>query len=197
MIEDYYGALGVPRTASKGEIELAYEARTREWERARDAGDPRAPHRLALVKAARDFLIDDSKRELYDEIDKPVELPPPPVLVPGEEPPPEPEPFAVEKPPEQPPDETARKSRIFWGRVFGVFAIVLGVIFILAGRSSDPSRDPYRGAMGLDLLLDFFVPRSNGYASYERSGVRTIIEGLCLFLLGVAFLLFPEACNPF
>jgi drug/metabolite transporter (DMT)-like permease len=103
----------------------------------------------------------------------------------------------VEKPPEEPPEEAARKSRIFWGRAFGVAAIVLGVICIVAGRSSDPSRDPYRGAMGLDLLLDFFFPRSQVYASYEHSGVRTSIEGLGFFLAGVALLIFPEACNPF
>ena len=193
MIEDYYGALGVPRDATKEAIEAAFRAREKEWTAALDAGDPRAPAQLKLVKAAHAFLIDDDKRELYDEIDKPVELPPRPVLVPGEDPPPEPEPFPVAEPPaEESPERAARRTRLWMGRLFGVLAIVVGTLLIIRGRSFDPSRDYYGGYRyrydSSYALLDHLLP---GLTRNQLQGPWAVVDGLFLVLSGLGMLIVP------
>src|ERR1700688_1295890 len=66
-IKDYYGVLGVPRTASQKEISTAFRKLARKHHPDLNAGDKQAEARFKEVSEAHDVLHDPKKRKLYDE----------------------------------------------------------------------------------------------------------------------------------
>jgi curved DNA-binding protein len=64
---DYYGVLGVTRTASAGEIRKAYRELARKYHPDKNPGDKQAEDRFKEVGQARDVLLNEKKRALYDE----------------------------------------------------------------------------------------------------------------------------------
>lgn len=66
--KDYYAVLGVPRTASTGEIKKAFRALARKHHPDRNAGDAEAERRFKEVNEANEVLADPVKRKQYDEL---------------------------------------------------------------------------------------------------------------------------------
>ena len=66
--KDYYAVLGVPRTASTGEIKKAFRALARKHHPDRNAGDAEAERRFKEVNEANEVLADPAKRKQYDEL---------------------------------------------------------------------------------------------------------------------------------
>jgi curved DNA-binding protein len=64
---DYYGVLGVPRTATATEIRKAYRELARKYHPDKNPGNKAAEERFKEVGQARDVLLNDKKRSLYDE----------------------------------------------------------------------------------------------------------------------------------
>lgn len=65
--KDYYGALGVSRSASQEEIKKAYRKLARENHPDLNQGNAQAEERFKAVSEAFEVLSDGSKRKLYDE----------------------------------------------------------------------------------------------------------------------------------
>ena len=66
--KDYYAVLGVPRTATTGEIRKAFRALARKHHPDRNAGDAEAERRFKEVNEANEVLADPAKRKQYDEL---------------------------------------------------------------------------------------------------------------------------------
>src|SRR5580765_2165564 len=66
-VKDYYGVLGVPRTATQKEISTAFRKLARKHHPDLNAGDKQAEARSKEVSEAHDVLHDPKKRKLYDQ----------------------------------------------------------------------------------------------------------------------------------
>lgn len=66
MAEDYYKTLGVSRTASDSEIQMAYRDLARKYHPDKNPDDATAKKRFQEVQTAFETLKDDKKREMYD-----------------------------------------------------------------------------------------------------------------------------------
>jgi DnaJ-class molecular chaperone len=66
-VKDLYQALGVPRTATQGELKKAYRSATRKFHPDRNPGNKAAEEKFKDVSTAYDVLSDPQKRTLYDE----------------------------------------------------------------------------------------------------------------------------------
>ena len=64
---DLYEILGVPRTASAQQIRKAYRELARKYHPDRNPGDKQAEERFKEASYARDVLLNNEKRKLYDE----------------------------------------------------------------------------------------------------------------------------------
>jgi len=65
--QDYYGALGISRSASKEEIRKAYRKLARKHHPDLNPGDKAAEERFKRVQEAYDVLSDPKKRAMYDQ----------------------------------------------------------------------------------------------------------------------------------
>ena len=65
---DYYGVLGVDKTASAAEVTKAYRKLARKLHPAANPNDPTAEDRFKEVSAAYDVLGDETRRSEYDEL---------------------------------------------------------------------------------------------------------------------------------
>jgi DnaJ-class molecular chaperone len=66
--KDYYAVLGVPRTATTGEIKKAYRKLARQHHPDRNPDDTAAEQRFKEVNEANEVLADPAKRKQYDEL---------------------------------------------------------------------------------------------------------------------------------
>jgi DnaJ-class molecular chaperone len=66
MSEDYYGVLGVPKSASQAEIQKAYRELARKYHPDMNPDDKTAKKKFQKVQAAFDVLNNPEKREMYD-----------------------------------------------------------------------------------------------------------------------------------
>jgi curved DNA-binding protein len=66
--KDYYQILGVPRTASKGDIKKAFRKLARKHHPDVNKGDAAAEQRFKDVSEANEVLSDPEKRKLYDSL---------------------------------------------------------------------------------------------------------------------------------
>jgi len=65
--QDYYEALGVPRTATTSEITKAYYRLAKKYHPDKNPDDPNAEERFKFVNEAYQVLTDPEKRERYDK----------------------------------------------------------------------------------------------------------------------------------
>jgi len=68
--QDYYETLGVPRTASQGDIKKAFRKLAREHHPDKKPGDHEAERRFKAVNEAHAVLSDPDKRKKYDRLGK-------------------------------------------------------------------------------------------------------------------------------
>src|SRR5213083_439352 len=66
--EDYYGILGVPRTAKEADIKKAYRRLARKHHPDVNPGDKKAEERFKEISEANDVLSDPKKRKIYDQL---------------------------------------------------------------------------------------------------------------------------------
>ena len=67
MSEDFYSALGVSRDADEDEIKRAYREKASEYN-PDVSDDPNAEEKFKTVKKAKEVLLDDEKRQMYDQM---------------------------------------------------------------------------------------------------------------------------------
>jgi molecular chaperone DnaJ len=66
--KDYYGALGVKKTASAEEIRKAFRKAARRYHPDVNPGDKRAEEKFKEISEANDILSDEKKRKVYDQV---------------------------------------------------------------------------------------------------------------------------------
>src|SRR5438270_8643882 len=66
--KDYYGALGVKKTASTEEIRKAFRKMARKYHPDVNPGDKKAEEKFKEMSEANDVLSDPKKRKIYDQV---------------------------------------------------------------------------------------------------------------------------------
>src|SRR5579864_8049595 len=66
--KDYYGALGVKKTASSEEIRKAFRKLARKYHPDVNPGDKKAEEKFKDISEANDILSDEKKRKVYDQL---------------------------------------------------------------------------------------------------------------------------------
>src|ERR1700747_236718 len=66
--KDYYGALGVKKTATAEEIRKAFRKLARKYHPDVNPGDKKAEEKFKEISEANDILSDDKKRKIYDQL---------------------------------------------------------------------------------------------------------------------------------
>ena len=66
--KDYYGTLGVKKTASAEEIRKAFRKLARKYHPDVNPGDKSAEEKFKAISEANDVLSDPKKRKIYDQI---------------------------------------------------------------------------------------------------------------------------------
>src|SRR5687768_9197581 len=66
--KDYYGALGVKKTASTEEIRKAFRKLARKYHPDVNPGDKKAEEKFKEISEANDVLSDPKKRKIYDQL---------------------------------------------------------------------------------------------------------------------------------
>ncbi|MFC4454844.1 DnaJ C-terminal domain-containing protein [Deinococcus sonorensis] len=74
--KDYYETLGVPRSASEGEIKSAYRKLAKQYHPDKNPGDDKSAERFKEIGEAYAVLNDAEKRKLYDTYGHAGEVPP-------------------------------------------------------------------------------------------------------------------------
>src|SRR5215472_12684517 len=66
--KDYYGALGVKKTASSEDIRKAFRKLARKYHPDVNPGDKSAEEKFKAISEANEVLSDPKKRKIYDQI---------------------------------------------------------------------------------------------------------------------------------
>ena len=66
--KDYYGALGVKKSASQEEIRKAFRKLARKYHPDVNPGDKKAEEKFKEISEANDVLSDPKKRKIYDQL---------------------------------------------------------------------------------------------------------------------------------
>ena len=66
--KDYYGVLGVKKTASADEIRKAFRKLARKYHPDVNPGDKKAEEKFKEISEANDILSDEKKRKIYDQL---------------------------------------------------------------------------------------------------------------------------------
>ncbi len=65
--KDYYGVLGIKKTATADEIRKAFRKAARKYHPDVNPGDKKAEEKFKEISEANDILSDDKKRKIYDQ----------------------------------------------------------------------------------------------------------------------------------
>src|SRR5213082_1385653 len=66
--KDYYGVLGLKKSASTEEIRKAFRKMARKYHPDVNPGDKKAEEKFKEISEANDVLSDDKKRKIYDQL---------------------------------------------------------------------------------------------------------------------------------
>src|SRR5579859_3856867 len=66
--KDYYGILGVKKTATSDDIRKAFRKLARKYHPDVNPGDKKAEERFKEISEANDILSDEKKRKIYDQL---------------------------------------------------------------------------------------------------------------------------------
>src|ERR1700744_1640535 len=66
--KDYYGLLGIKKTATQEEIRKAFRKAARKYHPDVNPGDKKAEEKFKEISEANDVLSDDKKRKIYDQV---------------------------------------------------------------------------------------------------------------------------------
>src|ERR1700738_713060 len=66
--KDYYGTLGIKKTATADEIRKAFRKAARKYHPDVNPGDKKAEEKFEEISEANDVLSDEKKRKIYDQL---------------------------------------------------------------------------------------------------------------------------------